>query len=38
MLCMDSVLADPKRTQMATQITIPSKTLNYLRWRNQDIS
>jgi hypothetical protein len=27
----------PKRTQMPVQATIPSKTLNYHRWRNQDI-
>jgi hypothetical protein len=26
--------ADPKRTQMPAQATIPSKTLNYHRWRN----
>jgi hypothetical protein len=28
---------DPKRTQMPAQATIPSTTLNYHRWRNQDI-
>jgi hypothetical protein len=28
---------DPKRAQMPAQATIPSKTLNYHRWRNQDI-
>jgi hypothetical protein len=28
---------DPKRTQMPVQGTIPSKTLNYHRWRNQSI-
>ena len=26
-----------KRTQIPTQATIPSKTLNYHRWRNQSI-
>ena len=29
--------ADPKKTQMPTQSTIQSKTLNYHRWRNQRI-
>jgi hypothetical protein len=29
---------DHKRTQMPAQATIPSKMLNYHRWRNQDIS
>ena len=28
---------DPKRTQMLAQATIPSKTLNYNRHRNQNI-
>jgi hypothetical protein len=28
---------DPKKTQMPAQATIPSKTLNYHRQRNQDI-
>jgi hypothetical protein len=28
---------DPKRTQMPAQATIHSKTLNFHRWRNQDI-
>jgi hypothetical protein len=28
---------DPKRTQILAQVTIPSKTLNYHRWRNHDI-
>jgi hypothetical protein len=28
---------DPKRTQMPAQATIPSKTLNYHKWKNQDI-
>jgi D-arabinose 1-dehydrogenase-like Zn-dependent alcohol dehydrogenase len=28
---------DTKRTQMSAQSTIPNKTLNYYRWRNQDI-
>ena len=28
---------DPKRAQMPAQATIPSKTLNYHRWRNQSI-
>jgi hypothetical protein len=28
---------DPKRTQMPAQATIPSKTLNSHRWKNQDI-
>jgi hypothetical protein len=28
---------DIKRTQMPAQATIPSKTLNYHRWRNQSI-
>jgi hypothetical protein len=28
---------DPKKTQMPVQTTIPSKTLNYHRWKNQDI-
>jgi hypothetical protein len=28
---------DPKRTQMPAQATIPDKTLNYHRWRNQGI-
>jgi hypothetical protein len=28
---------EPKRTQMPAQATIPSKTLNYHTWRNQDI-
>ena len=28
---------DTKRTQMPTQANIPSKNLNYHRWRNQDI-
>jgi hypothetical protein len=27
----------PYRTQMPAQATIPSKTLNYHRWRKQDI-
>ena len=27
---------DPKRTQMPAQATIPTKTLNYHRWRNED--
>jgi hypothetical protein len=29
--------ADSKRTQMPDQATIPSKTLNQHRWRNQNI-
>jgi hypothetical protein len=28
---------DPKRTQMLAHATISSKTLDYHRWRNQDI-
>jgi hypothetical protein len=28
---------DPKRTQMPAQPNKHSKTLNYYRWRNQDI-
>jgi hypothetical protein len=28
----------PKRPQMLAQATIPSKTFNHQRWRNQDIS
>ena len=28
---------DLKRTEMLAQATIPSKTLNYHRWRNQSI-
>jgi hypothetical protein len=28
---------NPKRTQMPAQATIPSQTLNYHRWSNQDI-
>jgi hypothetical protein len=28
---------DPKRPQMTAQATILIKTLNYHRWRNQDI-
>ena len=31
------IQTDPKRTQMPAQATIPSKTLNYHRQRNQDI-
>ena len=31
------VMTEPKRTQMLTLGTIPSKTLNYHRWRNQSI-
>ena len=30
-------IIDPKRTQMTAQATIPSKALNYHRWRNQDV-
>ena len=28
---------NPKRTQMSAQVTMLSKTLNYNRYRNQDI-
>jgi hypothetical protein len=28
---------DTKRTQMPAQATIPSRTLNYHRWRNKDV-
>ena len=34
---VDITQREPKRTQMPVQATIPSKTLNYHRWRNQDI-
>jgi hypothetical protein len=34
---LDRCYANPKRTQMPAQATIPSKTLNYHRWRNQSI-
>jgi hypothetical protein len=32
---LDRCYTDTKRTQMPAQATIPSKTLNYHRWRNQ---
>ena len=28
--------ADPKRTQMPAQATIPSKILDHYRWKNQN--
>ena len=31
------IIEDPKRTQMPAQATIPSKTLNFHKWRNQCI-
>jgi hypothetical protein len=34
---LDRCYADPKRTQVPAQATIPSQTLNYHRWRNQSI-
>jgi hypothetical protein len=34
---LDSCFTDPKRKQMPAKATIPSKTLNYHRWRNQCI-
>ena len=34
---LERYYTDPKRTQMPAQATIPSKTLNYHRWRNQSI-
>ena len=33
----DVLQTDPKRPQLPAQTTIPSKTLNHHRWRNQDI-
>jgi hypothetical protein len=30
-------LADTKRTQMPAQPTIPNKTINQYKWRNQNI-
>jgi hypothetical protein len=37
LLFQELLVSDPKRTQMPAQATIPSKTLNYHRQRNQDI-
>ena len=34
---LDRCYTDTKRTQMPAQATIPSRTLNYHRWRNQSI-
>ena len=34
---LDKCCTDHKRTQMPALATIPSKSLNYHRWRNQDI-
>jgi hypothetical protein len=34
---LDRCNTDPKGTQMSAQATIPSKILNYHRWRNQII-
>jgi hypothetical protein len=34
---LNRCLADPKRPQIAAQTSLCSKTLNYHRWRNQDI-
>uniref|UniRef100_A0A8C6G9P9 Succinyl-CoA:glutarate-CoA transferase n=1 Tax=Mus spicilegus TaxID=10103 RepID=A0A8C6G9P9_MUSSI len=34
---LDRYHTDPKRPQMLAQATIPSKTFNHQRWRNQDI-
>jgi hypothetical protein len=34
---LDRCYIDPKRTQMPSQATIPSKTLNCHKWRNQSI-
>ena len=35
---LDGRHADPKTLEMPAQATIPSKTLNNYKWRNQDIS
>ena len=34
---LDRCHTDPKRTQISAQATIPSKTLNYHRWRSQSV-